>query len=204
MPKAYKARNTLQNLVCKWYAEDHDISDPGVSTLVRNRAGCLRKNGLTGWEVGKFEVILPNVGTLNAVPTFYWLLLYILDRPDLVARIRAEAEDAAIISDDNGKRSVTFNIADFEAKQPLLVSCYRETMRLVNQTVSTRRILEDTSITTPEGKTYILKKGTDLQLPFGVSHYEESIWGPDVKAFNPERFLATKRNTDEERKRKAA
>ncbi|KAF4334052.1 cytochrome P450 monooxygenase 8B1, partial [Fusarium beomiforme] len=205
MPKAYKARSTLQNLVCKWYADEHDISDPSVSALVRNRAGSLRKNGLTGWEIGKFEVILPNVGTLNAVPTFYWLLLYILDRPDLVARIRAEAEAAAAISEDNGKRIVTFNIANFEAKQPLLVSCYRETMRLVNQTVSTRRILEDTSITTPDGKTYVLKKGTDVQLPVGVAHYEESIWGPDVKAFNPERFLpSSKRSTEEDRKRKAA
>lgn len=136
MPKAYKARSTLQNIACKWYAEDHDIHDPSVSALVRNRAGALRKNGLTGYEIGKFEVILPNVATLNAVPTFYWLLLYILDRPDLLARIRAEAEDAAVVEDNNGKRSATFNIADFEERMPLLVSCYRETLRLANQTLS--------------------------------------------------------------------
>lgn len=205
MPKAYKARSTLQNIACKWYSEDHDIHDPSVSALVRNRAGALRKNGLTGYEIGKFEVILPNVATLNAVPTFYWLLLYILDRPDLLARIRAEAEGAAVIEDNNGKRSATFNIADFEEKLPLLVSCYRETLRLANQTLSMRRILEDTSITTPEGTTYILKKGTDLQLPAGVAHYEDSVWGADVNVFNPERFLpSSKGNFEEERKRKAA
>jgi hypothetical protein len=205
MPKAYKARSTLQNIVCKWYSQDHDISDPSVSALVRNRAGSLRKNGLTGYEIGKFEVILPNVATLNAVPTFYWLLLYILDRPDLLARIRVEAEDAAVVERNDGKRSVTFNIADFETKLPLLVSCYRETLRLANQTVSMRRILKDTSVTTPEGITYILKKGTDMQLPAGVAHYEDSVWGADVNVFNPERFLASsKGDAEEERKRKAA
>ncbi|KAK2672903.1 Cytochrome P450, E-class, group IV [Fusarium oxysporum f. sp. vasinfectum] len=165
MPKAYKARSTLQNIACKWYSEDHDIHDPSVSALVRNRAGALRKNGLTGYEIGKFEVILPNVATLNAVPTFYWLLLYILDRPDLLARIRAEAEDAAVIEDNNGKRSATFNIADFEEKLPLL--------------------------------TY--------NSPAGVAHYEDNVWGADVKVFNPERFLASaKGSAEEERKRKAA
>lgn len=205
MPKAYKARSTLQNIACKWYAQDHDIHDPSVSALVRNRAGALRKNGLTGYEIGKFEVILPNVATLNAVPTFYWLLLYILDRPDLLTRIRAEAEDAAVIEENNGKRSATFNIVDFEEKMPLLVSCYRETLRLANQTLSMRRILQDTSITTPEGTTYILKKDTDLQLPAGVAHYEDSVWGADVNVFNPERFLpASKGSAEDERKRKAA
>ncbi|KAF4439683.1 putative phenylacetyl-CoA ligase, partial [Fusarium austroafricanum] len=202
---AYKARNLLQKVVCNWYANDHDIHDPSVSTLVRNRAGALRRHSLTGHEIGKFEVILPNVATLNAVPTFYWLLLYILDRPDLLARIRAEIEDAAIITIHNGNRRVSFNIAEFDVKLPLLVSCYRETMRLVNQSISMRRILQDTSITTPEGTTYLLKKGTDLQLPAGVAHYEQSVWGSDAKLFKPERFLASaKGSAEDERKRKAA
>ncbi|RGP80661.1 putative phenylacetyl- ligase [Fusarium longipes] len=205
MPKAYKARSTLQNVVRKWYAADHDITDPSVSTLVRNRAGTLRRYGFTGSEIGKFEVILPNVATLNAVPTFYWLLLYILDRPDLLVRVRTEAEALAVVANENGKRTVTLNIAEFEAKLPLLVSCYRETMRLVNQSLSMRRVLEDITVTTPEGTSYILKKGTDIQLPAGVAHYEQSVWGLDTNTFNPERFHPSyKGSPDEERKRKAA
>lgn len=205
MPKAYKARSTLQALVCKWYAADHDVTDPTVSPLVRNRAAALRKNGLTGSEIGKFEVILPNVATLNAVPTFYWLLLFILDRPDLHARIRVEIEATAVVAHENGKKTVTFDIAEFETKLPLLVSCYRETMRLATQSVSMRRIMEDINITTPEGTTFLLKKGVDLQLPAGVAHYEQSVWGSDADSFNPERFLSSsKGNLDEERKRKAA
>ncbi|EXA30260.1 hypothetical protein FOVG_18350 [Fusarium oxysporum f. sp. pisi HDV247] len=63
----------------------------------------------------------------------------------------------------------------------------------------------DTSVTTPEGTTYILKKDTDLQLPAGVAQYEDSVWGADVNVFNPERFLpSSKGSTEDERKRKAA
>ncbi|KAJ4128057.1 hypothetical protein NW768_008341 [Fusarium equiseti] len=205
MPKAYKARSTLQAVTRKWYSEDHDVTDPSVSSLVRNRAGALRKTGLTGSEVGKIEVILPNVATLNAVPTLYWLLLYILDRPELLTRIRAEAKTAAVVAHDNGRRIITFHIAEFDTKLPLLVSCYRETMRLVNQSVSIRRILEDINVTASEGTTYLLKKGTDMQLPAGVAHYEESVWGPDANAFDPERFLpSSDRTSDEERRRKTA
>ncbi|KAF4952726.1 hypothetical protein FSARC_12576 [Fusarium sarcochroum] len=207
MPKAYKARATLQNLMSKYYGADHDVNDPTTSTLVRNRAGALRRNGVKGYEIGKVEVILPVVATLNAVPTFYWMLLYILDRPELLNRVRTEVESAAILSENNGKRTVTFKIADFDANVPLLVSCYRETMRLATQSVSMRRILEDITLNNPDGTTYLLKKGTDIHLPAAVAHYEPSVWGSDAKAFDPERFLASAqkdRNLDDERRRKAA
>jgi cytochrome P450 len=109
-----------------------------------------------------------------------------------------------VVAHDNGRKIVTFDIAEFDTKLPLLVSCYRETMRLVNQSVSIRRILEDIHVTTPE-TTYLLKRGTDMQLPAGVAHYEERVWGSDVNTFNPERFLlSSKGNSDEERRRKAA
>lgn len=117
--------------------------------------------------------ILPNVATLNAVPTFYWMLLFIFERPELVARLRKEAEAAAVISQSQGKRTATFNMASFDAKLPL-ISCYRETMRLANHSVSMRRIMQDMTITGADGQSYLLKKGVDLHLPAGVTHHERS------------------------------
>ncbi|KAF4466265.1 7-alpha-hydroxycholest-4-en-3-one 12-alpha-hydroxylase [Fusarium albosuccineum] len=209
MPKAYKARSTLQALMSKYYSSEHDINDPTTSQLVKNRAGALRKHSFTGHEVAQLEVILPNVATLNAVPTFYWLLLYVLDRPELVQRLRSEVEAAAAVTETNGKRAATFNIAQFDAQLPLLVSCYRETMRLSNHSVSMRRIMADMTIVGPDGQSYLLKKGTDLQLPAGVTHHDQNVWGDDVETFNAERFLprertATAETADSERRRKAA
>ncbi|KAM5347244.1 hypothetical protein ACJ41O_010249 [Fusarium nematophilum] len=213
MPKAYRARSRLQALMGDYYTAEHDLTDPTTSTLVRNRAGALRSHGLTGREIGQLEVILPNVATLNAVPTFYWLLLFVLDRPELVSRLRDEVQAAAVLTQVDGggssnkKRRATFNIAEFDARLPLLVSCYREAMRLSNHSVSMRRLTADMTVSGPDGKAYLLKKGTDLQLPAGVMHHEQAVWGGDADEFNPERFLPAtqkERTLDEERRRKAA
>lgn len=155
-------------------------------------------------EVGQLEVILPNVATLNAVPTFYWMLLFIFERPELVNRLRKEVEAAAVISDSEGKRTATFNIASFDAKLPLLISCYRETMRLSNHSVSMRRIMQDMTITGADGQSYLLKKGVDLQLPAGVTHHDRSAWGQDFDEFDAERFLQKAGDAETERRRKAA
>ncbi|KAI5455970.1 cytochrome P450 [Mariannaea sp. PMI_226] len=188
--KAFQARKRLQDVLKSYYAKDQDLNNPSTSQLVLNRANELRKHGFTGEEIGSLEAILPVVATTNAVPTSYWLLLHVLARPDLVAQVRAEIEKAASIShDESGKRVVSFNIARFDDQLPLLISCYRETMRLSNHSVSNRRVMSDLVVKGADGQSYLLKKGTDIQLPAGVTHYEHSIWGQDVSTFVPDRFL---------------
>lgn len=207
MPKAYKARERLQTAMSNYYAAEHDINDPTTAAIVVNRAAEMRKHNFTGKEIGLIECILPSVSTINAVPTFYWMLLFVFDRPDLVDRVRVEVEDAAKVTEHDGRRKVTFTLGEFDAKLPLLISCYREALRLANHSVSNRRVMSDMSVTDPNGKTYLLKAGTDLQLPAGVTHSEESIWGTDASTFDPERFLpaSTKeKSPEDERRRKAA
>jgi hypothetical protein len=55
----------------------------------------------------------------NAVPMFYWLFLYVLARPELVSRLRAEVLAAATITSnidgDGSGQTATFNIANFDA-----------------------------------------------------------------------------------------
>lgn len=153
------------------------------------------------------EMILPAVSTLNAVPTVFWLLLYILARPSLVERIREELSASVQISPPGptSKRTVTMNISKFDEQLPLLVSCYREALRLVNHSVSNRRITDDLTITAQNGQSYLLKKGVDVQLPAGVTHAQASTWGSDAATFNPERFLhLPAKATDAERVRKTA
>ena len=209
MPKAYKARQRLQSTMCKYYSDKHEINDPTTSTLVFNRANALREHDFNGDEIGMLECILPVVATLNAVPTFYWMLLFVFDRPELVERLRTEVEAAGKVTEHGTTKSVTFNIAEFDDKLPLLISCYREAMRLANQSVSIRRVMSDMTITSSTGQTYLLKKGVDLQLPAGVTHYESSIWGDDASSFDPDRFLPpttrdkTPAGLENERQRKA-
>ncbi|KAH7126159.1 cytochrome P450 [Dactylonectria macrodidyma] len=215
--KAYLARAKLQAALAEYYTAEHDLNDPTTSQLVINRANALRKYNFTGEEIGFVEAILPVVATTNAVPTFYWLFLYVLARPELVSRLRAEVLAAATITSntdgDRPGRTATFNIANFDAQIPLLISCYRETMRLTNHSVSMRRIMGDLVVDGSTGRQYLLKKGTDIQLPAGVTHYSKSVWGENVSEFDPERFLPpsqatsaekTQASIDTERKKKDA
>lgn len=210
MPGAFRARDSLQTVFKKYYNAEHDTKDPTTSQLVINRANALRRHGFTGTDLGMVECILPNVATLNAVPTFYWLLLHVLGRRELLARVRREVEAAATSDTKDGKRTVTLKLADFEEKLPLLVSCYRETMRLTNHQVGMRRVMEDATVTAADGQSYFLQKGVDIQLPAGVTHRDPAVWGPTAEEFDPERFLRPdpKDRTPEsialERARKAA
>jgi cytochrome P450 len=62
-------------------------------------------------------------------------------------------------------------------------------MRLTNHSVSMRRIMSDLLVDGSTGRQYLLKKGTDIQLPAGVTHYSKSVWGENASEFDPERFL---------------
>lgn len=208
MPKGYQSREVLQQTMRVYYEAQRDANDPTTSTLTSNRAATLRQYGFTGHEIAKLECILPVVATTNAVPTFFWMLIFVLSRPSLAARLRAEVEAAASFSDDApGAGTVTFDITSFDQQLPLMVSCYRETMRVINHSVSMRRAMSDITLTAADGRTYILKKGVDIQMSAGVTHGERGIWGDDAADFDAERFLAQSgatRTSDAERKKKTA
>lgn len=207
MPRSFKARQKLQTVMAEYYTAKHHISDPTTASITLNRANALTDYDFNGTEIALLECILPVVSTLNAVPTLYWLLLYILPDTSLVQKLRAEIEAALTISppSPSGTRTITIDIGKFESHMPLLVSCYRETLRLCNHVVCNRRIMSDLTITDREGRSYLLKKGTDVQLPAGVTHRDTASWGPDADAFRADRFLASaEKTTDADRVRKQA
>ena len=188
--KAYLARNRLQDALGDYYAAENDLNDPTAAQLTRGRANVMRSFGFTGNEVAKVEVMLPVVGTTNSAPTMYWMICKVFANPDLVDRLRLEAMPLLEKGRDASTHEVVINIARLDVECPLLVSCYREILRMVNHNVSMRRIMEDTTIKDGEGRAYLLKKGVDVQIAGGVMHKIQGVWGDDAQEFNPERFLA--------------
>ncbi|GJN84415.1 hypothetical protein PLIIFM63780_007971 [Purpureocillium lilacinum] len=163
---------------------------------VENLADTLRRHGFNGEEIAKMETIQAVIATTNAIPTFFWLLIFVLSRPELLTQMRTEIEGALNFepvaaqgdSPDN-HRVATLDVSQFEHQLPLMTSCYRETLRLINHSVSMRRVTSDISLTAADGKTYVLKEGVDVQMPAGVTHGDTNIWGPDAGEFRAERFL---------------
>lgn len=149
------------------------------------RSSYYRQHNISETDHGKFELALLHVSTANAIPTLFWFLLYILERPALVDKLRKEI--LAISSFEEGKECV-IDITKFEAGCPLLVSSYREALRLINAQLGVRRVMEDTTISDGTN-TYLLRKGCDVQIPAGVAHLSSSAWGPDAHEFKAERFM---------------
>ncbi|KAF2871266.1 cytochrome P450 [Massariosphaeria phaeospora] len=117
---------------------------------------------------------------VNAAITAFWLVNNIFNRPALLAQVREEIETNALFDDAN-----TISASALRDACPLLNSCYRETMRIVAPMNSARFVKVDTLV----ADTYLLRKDTIVQIAGGALHTDAAIWGPDVAAFNPYRFI---------------
>ncbi|CZT43814.1 related to cytochrome P450 7B1 [Rhynchosporium secalis] len=170
-PKTYKARETLQAALRKYYGTNHDL-EPDVAELIKVRAAYYKKYDLGTDDTGNFELALLNVSTANAIPTVLWLVAFIVSDPALIASIREELQAVITISEPkNGK-----------------LSSYREVIRLINSQLGTRRVMADTIIS-DEKSTYLLRKGWDIQIPAGVPHRSTEVWGPNAASFDARRFM---------------
>ncbi|KAF6835514.1 hypothetical protein CMUS01_05738 [Colletotrichum musicola] len=189
--RCYQARARLQAALRVYYTAKHDLNED-ASQIVKNRAAVLRNYGLTGTDLGNFEIALLHVATANTIPTLFWFMAYVFTNRDLVARLRDEVKAVATHGE---KDEVTLDISAIDEKCPLLVSCYREAIRVSNKGTGNRRVMEDTTIADGQGRSYLLKKGTNLQLSAEVFHSLDRAWGPDKYEFVADRFVQTTTTT---------
>lgn len=125
-----------------------------MARITSGRARVLRENGFDGREIGQFECMLPVAGSTNTAPTMFWMLCYFFARPALVDKLRAELEPLVRRSrGDHGEELARLDVKILETESPLLVSSYREVLRLINHSIGTRRILQDTTISDGKGRT---------------------------------------------------
>lgn len=179
------ARARLQTALGEYYSTYADRDDDAAG-ITNCRAEVLRKFGIPHSQVGIFELALLHVATANTIPTLFWFISYIITRPELVDRLRKEALSVA---EHNANGDVTVNVAHLADKCPLLVSCYREAIRMNNKAIGNRRVIADTTISDGKGNTYLLKEGINIQMASEPLHQLQEVWGEDVAEFNAERFI---------------
>jgi cytochrome P450 len=83
-----------------------------------------------------------------------------------------------------GSVTKALNITTLKEACPLLLSAYQEVLRYCSMGTSVREVMEDTYL-----GSFLLKKGAMVQMPSRVIHQDASLWGTNVKEFNPRRFL---------------
>jgi cytochrome P450 len=167
---ARAAYNGLENCVKGFIEYLEKGREKGAYQIITDRKALHDAEGIAIPDQARLEVGLSFAFNSNASITIFWVLNNIFSRPDLVAEIREEIREHALV----GPSTISFT----QLKQacPLLNSVYRESMRLVAPMTSARFVLEDTIIA------------------------DTDVWGPDAASFNARRFLynlnGTKSNAD--------
>jgi cytochrome P450 len=180
--KAFYGRAAVNEAFQKYYA---DGLEKNASELIRGRAEAGRKYGLTERDMADFEIAVLFTATTNTIPSSFWFLSYIVSSPSLVAEIRSEVSQIVTRKRVDGTDTLEMDITGFQKKCPLLCSAWEETLRLVDSASSARMVVQDTML----ADKYLLKAGSVVQMPSGVTHNSPDIWGDDAATFNPRRFI---------------
>ncbi|KAK3322713.1 cytochrome P450 [Apodospora peruviana] len=187
-PAGNRGRALLTKMLTPFYSAKHD-TDPSASDFVRNRAAEQRSKGVSDEDLAKVEMLLPFAALTNTVPTLFWFWSFIVSRPELAAQLRDEIETNLIAKRHGNVVTLRAGSAAVEERCPLLWSCYRETLRMTIHQVSTRTVMQDTTISDGRGNSYLLKEGMAIQMSIGVGHAMQEYWGSDVAEFKADRFL---------------
>ncbi|KAF7125612.1 hypothetical protein CNMCM5793_001851 [Aspergillus hiratsukae] len=188
--RAYSARERLLDAISPLFSESSDR----LPELTRRRAEVIRSSGIQDpREIARIELALLHGATVNTIPTLFWTVTHVFARPELVARLRTEILPLVSFlpltnKGGKGEKQAQVSLRDLDTACPLLLSTYREVVRLSNQAMSTRHVMENTFITDSGGREYLLRAGSTVVMP-ATAHMEGDVWGINKNDFDPERFL---------------
>ncbi|WYZ34168.1 hypothetical protein EsH8_I_000444 [Colletotrichum jinshuiense] len=203
-PAGNSARERLQGTLVKYFERyPHDSSFPeDTAEFTKLRARIIRDSGLDDTDLGRLEVGMVVAATTNSAPMFFWFLVSVISRPEVLARVRKEVEPL-VQTEQKGEPGNSAghasppmeSIATLRASQltdqticPYLNAAHHETLRLFDSNTATRHVLEDTTL--PDGT--LLRAGGICHIPSGVGHRIPEAWGErDPEEFAPERWLET-------------
>ena len=182
-PRGSRARSQLA-YAFQQYFESYIPENAQSSAMIEARYSANTRYGITSQNQGRLEA-----GTLlgilaNTIPSVFYMLIHVYSDPVLLQDIRNELETTSVSTDpDKTKRQL--RILTMREKCQLLHSTFQELLRVHALGASARFVREDIML----NNQYLLKKGMIVQMPMAVMHSDPAVWGPDVKDFQPRRFL---------------
>jgi cytochrome P450 len=186
-------RDAIIRELTSYFSNEYD-SQPDVSPLIRSHAKLFREQGLSNEDVARIHFATIYAALSNTFPTFFFTIMHIFTDPNLVEKLRHEAQN---IVRKNGHEA-TVDISDIEGKCQLLTSVYRESFRIHVGSPMIRKPLVDTYVSDGE-RSYLLKKDKVVMLRIPAMHHTSEIWGTAIDSFDSERFL--KPETERARKK---
>ncbi|KAM7218873.1 Cytochrome P450 [Rhypophila decipiens] len=167
-------------------------NDPDTSELIKRRVRFSTDNEFSLNDYTRFE--LGHVGGIlgRLAPAVFWFLFHVYSDPQILIDVRREvfqhvsvASTATSGDGNDGEVLYTINLKNIQTSCPILLSTFKETLRVHGNVHSTRVLTSDHLF----NDRYLLKKGAILVMPNPVYHSDPSIWGPTVSQFDHRRFL---------------
>ncbi|KAJ7069622.1 cytochrome P450 [Mycena amicta] len=179
--KPYLGREALVRAFSEYIDAGNHEKD--AARIIANRVAIARQYGWTTDAAARSEVSFLFAGIVNTATTTFWSVLQLFAQPELLSAVRTELLDTGAVVEGQGKRQ--FNMDIIKTKCPILLSVFRECLRVGSDNYSTRLVKEDTTLA---GR-YFLRGGSVVQIAGGVMHADASIWGTDADTFDHRRFL---------------
>lgn len=132
-------------------------------------------------ETARIEVAGSQAILTNTLPGTFWIAYHIFSDPAVLDSIRNELSKG-VRQDDDG--TCTIDLTHVKSSCPILLSTFKETMRMYSTSTATRIAMEDYRL----DNKYLLKKGSTIMMPATVQHTSKSAWGDTVDVFDHERF----------------
>ncbi|KAL8791891.1 MAG: hypothetical protein Q9195_005467, partial [Heterodermia aff. obscurata] len=151
---------------------------PTTSWLIHTLTHEQHSIGITRPNIAAMLQLAHWVINANAFKLAFWLLAHILHNPSLHSTLLTETAPAISSS------GTEINMPYLTTNCPHLTATYHETLRLTSSAASVRTALAPTPIGSK-----LLPAGTKLMSPFRQLHFDETVFGPEVQRFVPERWI---------------
>lgn len=126
----------------------------------------------------------------NTVPNTFWMLYHLYSDPKVLEECRKEVSGVLVVMNNaEGHPTHTLDISKLKTSCPILLSTYKEVLRVYSTAVSARLVMEDHML----DNQYLLKKGSTVMMPTPVQHHNAAVWGSENDSFDHLRFAGAKR-----------
>lgn len=175
---ATHAREFLVKAYEKYYVEDM-YNHPDASIFIKERYRLFHDRDISDADIARLEVTTSIALISNTMPATFWLVLHLFSDPELLERCRQELSSAVQENDD----TCIVDMSCVKSYCPVLLSTLQEVLRFYGIGVSTRMVLEGTTV-----GNYLLKKGAIVLIPAAAQH-NAPAWGENADEFQARRFL---------------
>lgn len=155
-----------------------------ASPLMMARKQAFANHALSPGALHKTNLGLLWASVGNTAPAVFWTLLLLLNDKNAWNACKTQMDDVV------AKRktpSDVFTLQELD-EMKFLESSFKEALRLYQGNFTTRKVVQDFVLAAREQK-YIIEKGSNLMIWWGVLHRDPGVFGQNADSFQYDRFV---------------